>query len=406
MLVILLTNDGVLPLNPGLSRLAVIGPGADDRRLLQGDYHYPAHLESLYVPRPDRDKDPNQAPAAGGEAAPGAFFTPHVTPLAGLREAMGSTEIRHARGCDVLDPDRSGFAEAMETARWADTVVLVLAGRSGLQRPVTVGEFNDATSLDLTGAQLELFDAVAQIGKPLVVVVLSGRVHCVATLAERANALLMLCPPGEEGGHGLADTLTGKVNPSGRLPVSLVRSVGQVPTHLGYRAGGNRPMFLGDYVDSPATPLFAFGHGLSYTTFGYSDLSCTSGSTEEAVGISVSVRNTGSRSGTEVVQLYCRDDTASTARPDRSLAGFVRVPLEPGETRRVTFTVHPSRLAFFDLKMRYVVEPGAFTFSVGSSSDNTPLQETVLLTGDTSEWKQREVVATTVRVRALDPASR
>src|SRR5581483_11788670 len=138
-------------------------------------------------------------------------------------------------------------------------------GKSGLLRSSTVGEGNDATNLDLTGVQQELIDAIAATGQPFVVVVLSGRIHTLAAIASKANALLQVFPPGEEGGNGLADVLTGKVSPSGRLPVSLPRSVGQVPNHVGLRAGGDHPMFSGDYTDSPASPLFAFGHGLSYT---------------------------------------------------------------------------------------------------------------------------------------------
>jgi beta-glucosidase len=246
--------------------------------------------------------------------------------------------------------------------------------------------------------QQPLVDAIAATGTPLVVVVLSGRVHTLARVTARANALLYLFPPGEEGGHGLADVLTGATAPSGRLPVSLPRSVGQIPVHAGHRAGGDRVMMLGDYVDSPTSPLFPFGHGLTYTTFAYGDFSVRADSTTSPVEVAVSVRNAGARSATEVVQLYCRDEVASVARPDRMLLGFTRVRLEPGQTGRLTFTVHPSRLAFFDPEMRFVVEPGTFTFSVGASVTDIKAEGTVTIEGTATRFRQREVVATTVRV--------
>lgn len=401
---VLLANDGVLPLGPGLRRVAVIGPGADDRRLLQGDYHYPAHQEIIYLAA-QREADPNligaedYTPQAGGAFAPGPYYTPHVTPLAGLRAALGEgVEIRYARGCEVLGDDRSGFAAAAEAARGAEVAVVVVAGKSGLHRPVTVGESNDATSLELTGVQAELVAALAATGTPLVVVVLSGRVHALEGVAAHANALLYLFPPGEQGGSGLADVLTGAVSPGGRLPVSLPRSAGQIPVHAGQRAGGGQAMFFGDYTDSPATPLFPLGHGLSYTNFAYEDLVVTGGTTANPVEVSVTVRNTGARAGDEVVQLYVRDEVASVARPDRMLVGFARVALGPGQARRVTFTVHPSRLAFYDPQMRFVTEPGAFTFGVGASSADIRAEQTVTLGGSPAEYRQRQIVATSANI--------
>ncbi|HEU4322006.1 MAG TPA: glycoside hydrolase family 3 N-terminal domain-containing protein [Roseiflexaceae bacterium] len=401
---VLLANDGVLPLGPHIRRVALVGPGADDRRLLQGDYHYPAHQETIYQ-APPKKQDPNligaedYTPQAGGAFAAGPHYTPHITPLAGLRAALGTgVEVVHAKGCDVLGDDRSGFAAAVAAAESAEVVVAVVGGKSGLHRPVTVGEANDSTSLELTGVQTELIEALAATGRPLVVVVLSGRVHSLERIAAHANALLLLFPPGEEGGSGLADVLTGAVSPSGRLPVTLPRSVGQVPIHTSYRAGGGRVMFFGDYTDSPSTPLFPFGHGLSYTSFAYEDLAAKGSDTATPISVSLTVRNTGARPGDEVVQLYVRDEIASVARPDQQLIGFARVALEPGQARRVTFTVHPSRLAFYDPQMRFVTEPGAFTFSAGASSADIRAQAAVTLGGDTAEYLQREIVATGVRI--------
>ena len=394
---ILLTNDGVLPLAPTVKRVAVIGPGADDQRLLQGDYHYPAHQEVVYAAPQHIEVTGLLVPQASGSYAPGPYFTPHVTPLAGLRAALGNgVEVHYARGCEVLGDDRSGFAEAVQVARDADVAVVVVAGRSGLLRSSTVGEGNDATNLDLTGVQEELVKTLAETGTPLVVVVLSGRIHTLASIARRANALLQVFPPGEEGGSGLGDVLTGKTNPSGRLPVSLPRSVGQIPNDVGLRAGGDHPMFYGDYIDAPASPLFAFGHGLSYTTFAYSDLAVQAKSTTEPIEVSIEVHNSGERAGDEVVQLYFRDEVASVARPNRMLLGFTRLSLIPGQARSVTFTVHPSRLAFYDPAMRFVTEPGAFTFSIGASSVDIRAEKTIVLDGQVAEYQQREIVATKV----------
>jgi beta-glucosidase len=402
--VVLLGNDGVLPLGAGLRRVALIGPGADDQRLLQGDYHYPTHQEIIYLAPPKQEDSSliggeDFTPQAGGAFAAGPYFTPHITPLAGLRAALGAdVEVGYARGCEVLGDDRSGFAEAVAAAQAAEVAVVVVAGKSGLHRPVTVGEANDAASLELTGVQAELVEAVAATGTPLVVVVLSGRVHSLERVAAAANALVQLFPPGEEGGNGLADVLTGAVAPSGRLPVSLPRSAGQLPVHASQRAGGGRAMFFGDYTDSPTTPLFPFGHGLSYTSFAYEGLSVEAGSTAEPISVTFTLRNSGAVAGDEVVQLYVRDEVASVARPDQMLVGFARVSLAPGQARRVSFTVDPSRLAFYDPQMRFVTEPGSFTFSVGASSADIRAEQAVELRGDVAEYRQRAIVATKASV--------
>ncbi len=398
--IILLINNGVLPLAPSMKRLALIGPGADDRRLLQGDYHYPAHMEMMYATGTNETfVSELPLPQVGDNYKPGPYFTPHVTPLVGLRARVGkNVEIAYAKGCEVLGDDRSGFAEAVQAAKNAEVAVVVVAGRSGLVRSSTVGEGNDATNLYLTGVQQQLVEAIAETGTPLVVVVLSGRIHTLAPLAKRANALLQVFPLGEEGGNALADVLLGNVSPSGRLPISMPRSVGQIPNSVGNRAGGNHPMFYGDYTDSPATPLFDFGHGLSYTSFAYQNLSIRATSTSEPIDISIEVRNTGAREGSEVVQLYYRDEVASVARPDHMLLGFARLSLAPEQVRRVTFTVHPSRLAFYDPHMRFVTEPGAFIFSVGASSSDIRAEQTVTLDGQIAEYRQRDIVTTRVSV--------
>jgi beta-glucosidase len=232
-----------------------------------------------------------------------------------------------------------------------------------------------------------------------VVVVVSGRVHTLATEAELASALLWSIPPGEEGGHAIADILTGAANPAGRLPVTLPLHVGQIPLHHDTRQRGDRSEFYGPYVDREVSPLFAFGHGLSYASFDYSELVVEPGSTTAPTSIVVEVTNTGERDGDEVVQLYVTDEVASIARPIRELVGFARVSIRAGVSRRLRFTVDPSRLAFHGTDMRLVTEPGLFTFRVGRSSDDPGMREAFAsLAGDVAEYKRREIVATRVDV--------
>ena len=406
--IILLANDGVLPLAPSATVLAVIGPGAADRRLLQGDYHYPAHQEILV----DAAASPSQSqpadtdtdrtflvPRAGGTFSPGPYYTQHVTPLAGITAAApAGTRVLYAPGCLVGGDDRAGFDEAVQAADQADVAIVVLAGRSGLHETSTVGESRDATGLRLTGPQEELVSAVCATGTPTVVVVMSGRPHVLGTIAGQAAALIQAWPPGEQGGSALADILFGNVNPAGRLPISLPRTVGQIPRYHSHRAGGSTSMTSGAYTDSPATPLFPFGHGLSYTTFAHHDLAISAADTESVLTISVNVSNTGRIGGDEVVQLYATDVVASVVRPEQQLIGFARVSLDAGSTRRVTFSVHPSRLAFYDEQMSFVVEPGEFRFSVGASAADIRATASVHLSGPVARYAQRSVVPLTVTV--------
>jgi beta-glucosidase len=409
--IVLLRNDGVLPLSFPLRRIAVIGPGADDPRLLQGDYHYPAHQrvdDTTPGEEPPASHDAatigtNFLPGKVGEWQPGPYYTRHVTPLAGIRALAGSdTEVVHARGCPVTGTDEHGLAAAAELARGADVAIVVVAGRSGMSRTCTVGEGRDATDLDLTGSQCELVQACAATGTPTVVVVLSGRVHTLGAVGDAASALLQAWPLGEEGGAALGEVLFGIANPSGRLPVSLPRSAGQVPRYLGHRAGGSSAMFYGEYVDEPTTPLFAFGHGLSYTTFDYGPLAVEASDTAAALVFELDVTNIGARSGDEVVQLYASDLVASVARPERQLVGFTRVGLDPGETKRVRFTLHPSRLGFFDESMRRVTEPGAFEFAVGASSVDLRASARVELTGARLEYPLTQLRPTEVAVSVAE----
>ena len=335
----LLANDGILPLRAG-QRVAVLGPSADDPRLLLGDYHFPAHLElaaAHLAPQGQRVQDVLPQ-------------NPTPTPLDALRERV-----------DVVDLDD------------AEVAVVFVGGRSGLTMEDTSGEMRDTTDLRLPPEQLEL---IGSIEIPVVVVVVGGRVHSLSEVVPHANALVMAWLPGEEGGTGIADVLCGDVDAGGRLPVTLLRSVGQVGAHAGAHQGGGRSMIWGDYTDGPVAPLFPFGHGLSYTTWERSGLTVEAGSTTDDLTISVATANTGDRPGTDVVQVVFTDEVASVGLPTSRLLGFRRVDAGPGESVALTFTVPAGRLGFTDADLRYRVEPGEFTFRVGD------LSATVSLDGD------------------------
>jgi beta-glucosidase len=338
-------------------------------------------------------------PSGKGALKPGEYYTEHVTPLAGLRAALGArAEVTYEKGCELLGEDRAGFSAAVAAAARADVAVVVLGGRSGLHESSTVGEARDATDLRLTGVQEELVSAVAATGTPTVLVVMSGRAHVLSEVANLVQALLVAWPLGEQGGNALADVLLGKAEPTGRLAVTLPRSTGQVPLYSSHRSGGGRSVFYGDYTDCACTPLFSFGHGLGYTTFGYSNITVEARDTSSNITVGVTVTNTGAREGEELVQLYVSDLVASVARPDASLIGFARLCLGPGEPARVTFAVHPSRLAFYDEAMRFVVEPGLFRFAVGASSSDVRQEAVVNVTGPVASYSQRSIVAVTAMV--------
>jgi beta-glucosidase len=234
----------------------------------------------------------------------------------------------------------------------------------------TGGETRDRATLNLPGIQDELVKAVLDTGVPVVLVLVDGRPAALPALGERIPAILEAWLPGEEGGPAIAEILFGEVNPSGKLPVTFPRSVGQVPIYYRHKPSAGKSYNYTDYVDESAQPWFPFGHGLSYTTFEYSHLTVSpaSASPTGEVNVALSVTNTGGRPGAEVVQLYVRDVVGSVTRPVKELKGFRRLDLAPGESRRVTFTVSVAQLAFYNRAMQYVVEPGVVEVMVGSSS--------------------------------------
>ena len=364
---VLLKNDGLLPLQKSIKTIAVIGPNAEDGRNQLGDYSYPAMRQLMQLKAPENsaflDMDLEQ-------------FAPYevkvITVLEGIRSAVSpATKILYAKGCDNCSDDTSGFDEAVEVAKQADAVILVLGDKSGLTPDCTTGETRDSSDLKLPGVQEDLAKALSASGKPIAAVLITGRPYALSMLSENTNAILEAWLPGEEGGAAVADILFGDVNPGGKLPITFPRSVGQVPLFYNAKPAGTKSHWYVDYVSEKVTPLYPFGHGLSYTSFEYGDLSInrkqvTSG---ESVDISLSVRNIGKVAGEEVVQLYIHDEFASTPRPVKELKGYQRVRLEPGEKKRITFHLPVDQLAFYDTDLNLVLEPGRIFIMIGSSSD-------------------------------------
>ncbi len=356
--VVLLANPaGLLPL-PAAATVAVVGPLADDPLAFFGCYSMPRHL---------------------GEAHPeAAASVPASTALAALRAELAGP-VSYEPGCAVRSGDTSGFAAAVAAAAAADVAVAVVGDEAGMFGRGTSGEGCDATDLRLPGVQQDLLEALAATGTPVVAVLVTGRPYALGAVAGRLAGIVQSFFPGEEGGQAIAGVLSGRIAPSGKLPVEMpatptAPSSSYLRSRLASRHGGSS-------VDP--SPLFAFGHGLSYTSFGYSDLSISPDriATDGVAEISCLVRNTGSRAGTEVVQLYLGDPVASVVRPVRWLAGFARVRLEPGERRRVTFGVHADRTAFSGRSGQRIVEPGEIVVGLGGASDDLPLRGSVTLHG-------------------------
>jgi len=280
--------------------------------------------------------------------------------------------VQFAKGVDPLSDDASGIVPAVNAVKDADLLILTLGDKSGLTPECTSGETRDSATLRLPGMQEMLANAVLETGKPVVLVLTSGRPYEIGALAEKVNAVVHAWLPGEEGGNALADILFGDVNPGGRLPVTFPRSVGQVPINYNHKASGMKSNWWIDYMDESVTPLYPFGFGLSYTQFEYHnfDVSASEGRSGDVVDISVTVKNVGDHAGDEVVQLYIRDEYASVPRPMKELKGFIRIHLSPGEEQRVCFHLPVDQLAFIDNHLDLVLEKGRIFLMVGSSSED------------------------------------
>lgn len=339
---VLLKNEGVLPLHLPGKRIALIGPGADSPDTLLGSWHargLPAEATSL---------------------------------RAALTALVPADQLAFAAGGGFTGDDRSGFAAAKAAAQAADVVVLAL-GEDHWQS----GESTSRTSLDLAGPQLDLLREVKAAGKPIVLVLLAGRPLMLESVLPLVDAVLVAWHPGTEGGPAIADLLTGAYNPSGKLPVTWPRSVGQIPIFYAHKMSGRpEPKNANDrywsrYIDSPATPLFPFGFGLSYTTFAYDALRVSAPTlrADGSLDVTARVTNTGKVAGEEVVQLYVRDLVGSVTRPVRELKGFEKIALAAGESREVRFTLRAADLAFWRADRMWGAEPGEFEVFVGGDSN-------------------------------------
>jgi beta-glucosidase len=356
----LLKNEGsVLPLDAGAIRtIAVIGPNAD-RSLLGGYSGVPAQ---------------------------------ECTVLQGIRDKVGDrVKVLHSEGCKITvggswnadavvlsDPeeDRKQIAEALKVARKADVIVLALGGNEQTSREAwSLQHMGDCTNLELVGKQQELIDAMLATGKPVILLLFNGRPIALNSAAEKVPAILECFYLGQETGHAVADVLFGDHNPGGKLPISFPRSSGHIPAFYNYKPSARR-----GYLFDDATPLYPFGYGLSYTSFSIDNVRLAkktiarNGSTR----VLVDVTNTGKREGTEVIQMYIRDLVSSVTRPVKELKGFEKVKLGPGESTTVALDITPEALAFYDVNMKYVVEPGEFEIMVGNSSKDSDLKKIVL----------------------------
>ncbi len=365
--VVLLKNNGALPL-AGTERIALIGPLADDPAGMLGCYTFPRHV---------------------GIHQPGQ---PLGIDVPSILESLAGTQVEHVKGCAVIGDDRSGFGEAVTAASRADVCVVVLGDLAGLFGKGTSGEGCDVADLSLPGVQGDLLEAVLGTGTPVVLVLLTGRPYALGAYAERLAAIVQTFFPGEEGGPAVAAVLTGAVNPSGRLPIGVPSHPGGQPATYFTPALGHRTEV--STVDPSA--LFPFGHGLSYTGFSWENphISATECPVDSAVTVSLEVRNVGARAGAEVVQLYLHDPVAQVTRPVARLIGYARVELEPGQARRVEFTVSADLTSFVGRQGYRLVEPGEIELRLAASSTQVHHRLGFTLTGQPrAVGHDREMVA-------------
>lgn len=360
-IVLLQNENNILPLQMNkLKSIAVIGPNADQVQF--GDYTW------------SRDNKDG------------------VTLLEALKERVGNQlTLNYAKGCDLVTDDRSGFKEAVDVAKKSDVCIVVVGSASAsLARDysnATCGEGFDLSDLTLTGVQEDLVEAIHATGKPVIVVLLSGKPFAMSWIKENIPGIVVQWYPGEQGGLALADMLLGKVNPSGKLNYSFPQSVGHLPCYYNYlptdkgfyRSPGSKNKPGKDYVFSSPKALWAFGHGLSYTDFEY--LSATTSkedyACEDVIEVTIAIRNTGDYDGLEVPQVYVRDMVSSVVMPVQELKGFEKVLIKKGETKQVIIKIPVSELALYNKEMKKVVEPGAFELQIGRASDDIRIKKVI-----------------------------
>jgi len=360
----LLKNENeLLPLKKeNLKRLAVIGPNA------------------------------NVSLLGGYSGAPKV----NVTILEGIKAAVGQgIEVNYHEGCKItvggrweedavvlpnLEDEINSIAEAVQIAKSSDVIVLAIGGNDQTSREAwSNNHMGDRTSLDLFGHQNKLLDELAKTGKPIVVALYNGRPLSINNVAEKADAILECWYGGQEAGHALASVIFGDFNPSGKLPISIPRSVGQLPIYYNYKPSARR-----GYLLDETSPLYPFGYGMSFTHFEISNIRLVENNIgkRDSTGVELKVKNTGSVAGSEVVQMYIRDLVSSVTRPIKELKGFNKVWLESGESKTISIPITPKLLAFFDIDMNYVVEPGEFEIMIGNSSKESDLQKIILIVED------------------------
>ena len=373
-IVLLKNENNLLPINKAIKSIAVIGPNADSVRNLLGDYSYVSQFEATAnnatgvekVDKEEKDalleliKDPEEFTRNSCDI---------ISILEGIKTKVSeSSEVKYTKGCEILGNDKSGFDEAVDIAKNADIVILVVGGKSGLMEGCTSGESLDRSKLTLPGVQEDLIQTIHATGTPIVLILINGRPLSITWEKENISAILEAWIPGEEGAAAVADVLFGDYNPGGKLPISFPRSVGQIPIFHNHKPTSNLAVWQWNYVEENTTPLFPFGYGLSYTQFEYSNLNINKPEVDsrDQVNITFEIKNIGKVRGEEVVQLYLHDLEALVTRPVEELFGFKRVALDPGEKAEINFNVSMKQLGFYNEKMEFIVEPGNIEVFIGS----------------------------------------
>ena len=396
---ILLKNDGALPLSGKEKTIAVIGPHAENARFYFGGYTHLSMVEAIHAAANSMAGigEGGETRSIQMERVPGTNIQVDETEefdqilrqlhpecknlVEVLREELPETEVLSAAGYPKAGADTSGFAEALVLVKQADVVLLTLGGKNGSGSIATMGEGVDGTNINLPECQDAFIRECKKLGKPMIGIHFDGRPISSDTADELLDAIIEAWTPAEFAAEAVVNVLTGTYNPSGKLPLTVARNAGQIPIYYNHPNGSawhqGESIGFQDYADLPHTPRYHFGHGLSYTTFTYSDLELSKKevSPDEETDISLTVHNTGNTAGTEVVQLYLKDVHASMTRPVMELQGFARVALDAGEAKRVTFRVSPSQTAFLDEEMKWKIEKGEIRVLVGSSSADIRLED-------------------------------
>ncbi|HLY25067.1 MAG TPA: glycoside hydrolase family 3 N-terminal domain-containing protein [Aggregatilineales bacterium] len=385
------TGSPLLPLDKAIPTIAVIGPNADSIRNLFGDYAFPAHIETL-IDLKNHGNIFNQPLPDDIESA--EDFIAAISVLDAIKAKVNSgTKVVYARGCDILDGSRDGFAEAVEAARQAELALVVVGDKAGLTDDCTSGEARDRADLTLPGVQSQLVQAIYDTGTPIVLVLVTGRPVTLGWIADSVPAILEAWFPAEEGANAVADVLFGDANPGGKLPITFPRSVGQVPIFYGHRPSGGRSHWKGDYVETSVKAQYPFGYGLSYTHFEFTNLRIEPATVQagEEVTVSVDLTNVGQRAGDEVVQLYVRQEVPLVTRPVKELKAFKRVTLEPKETRTIVISLAANQMGFYDRDDNFVLEPGHVEVMIGASAEDILCTGTFEIQGERRDIREAKV---------------